>query len=491
MTPEQRRRVRDLFEAAVDLDAAEATRWIDAAAGDDDAVRRELRSLWEHHLAADTFLARPAAEASPELLEEEAALESGTMLGMYRVGAEIGRGGMGRVYRATDIRLGRDVALKALPPASTADPRHRERLRREARAAAALTHPGICTVYALEELDGAVYIVTELLDGRTLREEMGGQRPSSADILATARALTDAVAAAHERGVVHRDLKPENVMRLRNGSLKVLDFGLARMVADQDGGARTRATIAGGLVGTLNYMAPEQLNGEQTDARTDVFALGVLLYEYATGVHPFAAPTPFAVAGRILEAQVPPLAGQRPDLPEVFSAAIRRALEKVPSARFASARELRDALGDAGGAAVPAAGVTGGEAWWRAHQVVVIALYLVASIVAWQVKELVPLAAPLSLFLAVGCAATVGGVLRGHLVFTSAVHPRRLEIERRRTGRATLVVDLLIAIALAVDGLALASRSFVLYGLLTIALGIGIGLAAIWLEPATTAAAFE
>jgi predicted Ser/Thr protein kinase len=488
MTSEQRRRVRDLFEAALDLGDAAAPAWLERAAADDPVVLDELRSLWDHHHQAGAFLSRPVAEAVPSLLEDEAPLQVGTVLGPYEILGEIGRGGMGRVYLARDSRLGRKVALKALPPELVADPVHRARLKREARAAAALTHPGICTVYALEELDGAVYIAAEYVDGHSLREEIDRrERPASDAVVATARALAEALAAAHHQGIVHRDLKPDNVMRARDGSVKILDFGLARQTARDNGGRVSGTIVAGGLAGTLAYMAPEQLNGEPVDARADVFALGVLLYEYATGVHPFRAATPFATAGRILEGRAEGLEQLRPDLPAAMVTAVDRALEKSPATRFASAAEFLEALGERGGAAVREGA---SSAWWQTHQLIVIGLYFIASVAAWEIKQLLATAVPLSLFLAVGSAATIGGVFRGHLAFTAAVHPRLLSGERRRTGKLTLVVDLLISLAMIVDGLLLASASFVLYGLLAIALGIVIGLAAVWLEPATTTAAF-
>src|SRR5207247_1172829 len=167
----------------------------------------------------------------------------------------------------------------ALPPRFTRDPAHRERLRREARAAAALTHPAICTVYALEELDEGLFIATEFVDGHTLREDMssGGPRPAG-EVVRTARELAGALAAAHAKGITHRDLKPENVMRTADGRLKILDFGLARIdTPDASPSAgRPLATLPGVLLGTPAYMAPEQLNGQPADARTDVFAYGVL-----------------------------------------------------------------------------------------------------------------------------------------------------------------------------------------------------------------------
>src|SRR4051812_18454072 len=228
MTTEQQRRVARLFEAAVDLDSTRVASFVAAEAADDAAVRNEVLSLLASHSRAGTFLQQPIADAAPELFGDDLALAPGTTVGPYAIVRELGRGGMGRIYLATDTRLGRTVALKALPPAVVDDPAQRERLRREARAAAALTHPGICTIYALEEIGDDVFIVAEYIDGVSLRDEIGaGTTPTPEQVLATARDLADALASAHARGITHRDLKPENVMRTRQGRLKILDFGLA------------------------------------------------------------------------------------------------------------------------------------------------------------------------------------------------------------------------------------------------------------------------
>src|SRR4029453_16216625 len=198
MNPEQRRRARDLFEAALEHDPPDILKWLESAAADDSVVRAEVRSLLEHHSRAGSFLTQPVAEAAPHLLQEEHPLDPGTVLGPYTVIREIGRGGMGRVYLASDGRLGRTVALKAVAPQLTREARFRDRLRREARAAAVLTHPGICTVYALEEFDDVLYIATEFVEGDTLRDEIAdAKRPSIETIVATAKELASAVGSAH------------------------------------------------------------------------------------------------------------------------------------------------------------------------------------------------------------------------------------------------------------------------------------------------------
>jgi eukaryotic-like serine/threonine-protein kinase len=497
VTPEQRRRVRDLFEGALDLDAAGVPAWILREAADDPEVCDEVLSLVEHHSRAGDFLLRPVADGAPDLLSDEVPLAPGTAIGAYAIVREIGRGGMGRVYLANDTRLGRTVALKALAPHLMRDPAQRERLRREARSAASLTHPGICTVYALEEIDGDLYMASEFVDGHTLREEIrSARRPSGDEVLRTARDLASALASAHARGIVHRDLKPENVMRTRDDRLKILDFGLARLMEDaipegassNTGTAGSRyATRPGFVIGTPAYMAPEQINGDPVDVRTDVFAFGVLLYEYACGAHPFAATTELATVARVLGTDARPLTARCPAVPGRVAEIITRCLSKTPAERFGSAAELVGALATAGQAAPPA---SPHATWWRVHQIIVVMLYAVGSTVAWQIKDWGETWLTVAIFLALGAVSTIGGVLRGHLVFTELMNRPQLAAERRRTSRATMLLDLLAAVLLFTDGVILAGTR-ALPAVLTIALALGIALAAIVLEPATTSAAFE
>jgi predicted Ser/Thr protein kinase len=495
VTSAQHRRVRELFEAVVERESAEALAWVAGEAADDPVVWKEVQSLLYHHSKAGEFLQQPAAETVPDLLDDEP-LSPGARVGSYTIVREIGRGGMGRVYLARDERLDRTVALKALAPHLIPNAAHRERLRREARAAAGLTHPGICTVYALEEVEGDLYIATEFLDGRTLREEIAsGERPSSSGVLRTARELASALAGAHEHGVVHRDLKPENVMRTRDGRLKILDFGLARMEdrGPRPSGTGTRAartapvlTQPGFMVGTPAYMAPEQINGETPDARADVFAFGVLVYEYACGVHPFDGSSTLAIVARVLDSDARPIANRCPDLPVRLVDVIGRCLRKRRDDRFASATAIVDALVDADEA--PSPGVN--AAWWRVHQLTVSGLYIAAAVIAWLIKAwLIETPMTVAVFIALGAAATIGAVLRGHLVFTEWRNRAYLTRERSRTRRATLLLDLLIAAVLAADAV-MVSHLRALWAVFALSLGLGIALAALVLEPATTAAAF-
>jgi serine/threonine protein kinase len=486
------RRVRDLFEAAVDQPPDSLDSWLERESGGDHQLRADVRSLIDHHRRTGSFLVEPLGDRMADLMAETRVLQAGDRVGAYTIVREVGRGGMGRVYLATDARLGRNVALKALPPELTFDTAHRDRLRREARAAAALTHPGICTVYALEELDGDLFIAAEFVDGTTLRYQLdSGRRPSPTELTRVAGELAAALAHAHERGVVHRDLKPDNVMMTSDGRVKILDFGLARLATpDASVGPVTQP---GTVFGTPAYMAPEQLQGQTADARSDVFAFGVLLYEYACGIHPFAAATPLGVAGRILESEPQSVTQRRLDVPPAVAAAIDQCLAKAPSGRLESGTAIVRAL-ERGSEARPRKERVPGAPrrlafWWRAHQFVAIGLYLIASILCWQIKEWLP-GFTTAIFVAVAVAGTAAGVFRGHLVFTAQVNDPRLAVELRRAALVTLLADLAIGLALAGAGMLLASSRPV-PAVLTIALGVGIALARLVVEPSTTAAFLE
>ena len=259
---------------------------------------------------------------------------AGQTLGPYRMERQLGRGGMGVVYLAEDTRLGRKVAVKILPKEFSADDARKDRLRLEARAAAALSHPAIATVFSLEELDGRLCLVSEYVRGDTLRAELD-HGPFSLDLLIdTGIQVARGLAAAHAAGVIHRDLKPDNIIRSIQGEVKILDFGIAHL--DTPGaGSSPRLTAVGQAIGTPGYMSPEQLDGAEIDPRSDVFALGVLLYELATGAHPFTGPTPAATIANVYAANPPQLqrarrtaaAAARCDRAEVRAAKPGRALQ--------------------------------------------------------------------------------------------------------------------------------------------------------------------
>jgi serine/threonine protein kinase len=280
-------------------------------------------------------------------LSPSMALTPGARLAHYEIVSTLGSGGMGVVYRARDTRLGRDVAIKVMAPHVAADPIMRGRFETEARAVASLSHPGILSIYELGVSDDAPFAVMELLQGQNLRERvLRGPIPwrEAADIAA---AIADALAAAHGQGIVHRDLKPENVFLTSGGMVKILDFGLAlqRGGTPLDADSPTIAPTAQGVIlGTFGYMAPEQITGGAVDGRTDVFALGCLLYEMLTGRRMFNGATPQEVIARVLHDSPPDLSSADPLAPHALGAILRRALERDPSHRFESAHDLSAAL---------------------------------------------------------------------------------------------------------------------------------------------------
>lgn len=472
-------RVRDLFERAFEEKPADLSAWLDRHGVDDWQVREEVQSLIQHHNDAGTFLDKAAGDRLEQFMTDQPPLEPGRVLGHYKIVREIAAGGQGRVYLADDERLRRRVALKALSRNLTADPSHRERLRREAQAAAKLSHPGICTVHALEEFDGELYIASEFVDGHTLREEIKNYRPTANEVVHFGQELARALGHAHASGITHRDLKPENVMRAKDRRLKVVDFGLAH--TDTSNVMMTSfMTQAGTFTGTPAYMAPEQLNGERGDARADVWAYGVVLYEYACSIHPFHATTLPALVGRILEGSVDPINRRRSDLPGSVVRVIERCLSKSAGDRYASAVEI---VGELEREAPQIRPMT---PWWRTHQCVVLALYFIACGLAWQIKEWQP-GLPFALFFAASIVATVAGIFRGHLLFAERVNSSRFTTELQRALLVLLVADVSLALVLAADGLLLAAVQPVA-GALAIALGVGIALARLVVEPATTAA---
>ena len=274
----------------------------------------------------------------------------GARLGAYEIVESLGMGGMGEVYRARDTRLGRDVALKVLPEGFARDAGRLARFEREARAVAGLNHPNIVVLYSVEENDGVRFLTMELVEGEGLDRLVGREGLPLSRVLDLGIALAEALVAAHERGVVHRDLKPANVMVTRDGRLKVLDFGLAKLESERGIVETQAATMAaplsmpGQVMGTVPYMAPEQIRGEPIDARTDLFALGVVLYELACGRRPFTGATWADVSSAILRDAPEPLPRLRPDFPADLGRIVGRCLEKDPGARFQTALDVRNEL---------------------------------------------------------------------------------------------------------------------------------------------------
>ena len=274
----------------------------------------------------------------------------GTVISHYNIIRPLGSGGMGVVYEAEDTQLGRRVALKFLPPALCSDPPSLERFQREARAASALNHPHICTVYAIEQWENQYFIAMELLEGQTLAQRMGRERIEAAPLVDMAVQIADALESAHAKGIVHRDIKPANIFVNARGQVKLLDFGLAKYSGAAEMSAQTSTqvsqdlTLPGTAMGTVAYMSPEQARGQLTDARTDLFSLGTVLYQMATAKLPFAGDTSAVVFDAILNREPPPVAELNPGLPASLGRVIEKALEKDRDLRYQSATDLRTDL---------------------------------------------------------------------------------------------------------------------------------------------------
>src|SRR5580700_5042323 len=268
----------------------------------------------------------------------------------YRIASKIGAGGMGEVYRATDTKLGRDVALKILPAEMARDPKRLARFRREARAVATLNHPHIVTIFSVEEAEGIHFLTMELVEGQSLERLIGESTLRVEQIVDIARALGDALAAAHEKGIVHRDLKPANVMVSNEGRVKVLDFGLAKDVRGSNLGDATLTsdsrTQVGVVMGTPAYMSPEQTSGRPLDHRTDIFSLGVVLHEMTTGRRPFEGTSSAELVSAILRDTPQSVTDLRPDLPSDLARIVRRCLEKDPRYRLQTARDVSNEFRD-------------------------------------------------------------------------------------------------------------------------------------------------
>src|ERR1700758_5470768 len=274
------------------------------------------------------------------------ALTSGTKLGPYEIESLLGAGGMGEVYRAHDSRLNRTVAIKVLPASFSADRERLQRFAQEARAAAALNHHNILSIFDIGEERGAPYVVSELLDGETLRERLRNGALPIRKVIDHAIQVAKGLAAAHSKGIVHRDLKPENLFLTNDGRVKILDFGLAKLTRPEattgSGDAPTMqvATEAGVVMGTAGYMSPEQVRGKPADARSDIFAFGAILYEMISGKRAFHGETAADTMSAILKEEAPELSETARNVPPGLDRVVRHCLEKHPEQRFQSARDL-------------------------------------------------------------------------------------------------------------------------------------------------------
>ena len=357
MEPERWSEIEQLYHAALELDKSDRAAFLVKACAGDESLRREVESLIESDSQAGSFIESPAIEVAARSMaaggrlpgSATSALEIGTTVSHYRLITKLGRGGMGEVYRASDTKLGRDTALKFLPEEFLQDQQKLERFRREAWAASALNHPNICTIYEIGEHEGRAFIAMEIIEGKTLAEKVKEGPLPIEEVLANSRQIAEALEEAHEHNIVHRDLKPANVMVTPKGRLKILDFGLAKLVRKLESDAPTSESLlvtrTGAVMGTVPYMAPEQLRGEPVDARTDLYALGELMYEMATGQRPFPETQTSQLISAILTRPPRRPSELNPQIPQEFEAITLKAMEKDPANRYQSARELMVDLG--------------------------------------------------------------------------------------------------------------------------------------------------
>src|SRR5216110_2503239 len=323
MKAERWKQVNDLFQSAVERAPAERAAFLDEACRGDESLRREVGSLLTSHERSENFIELPAFEVAPELVTSERTNTLvGKLIGHYRIESLVGVGGMGEVYLARDERLGRKAALKLLPPSLITDDTQLSRFKNEARTASALNHPNILTVYEIGAEGKVQFIATEFIEGVTLRATLASGRMSAHRALEIAVQVASALAAAHDAGVVHRDIKPENIMLRPDGYVKVLDFGIAKLTEQRRASADHRVetttllqTRPGLVLGTAHYMSPEQARGQKVDARSDIWSLGVVLYEMMAGSPPFRGETPSDCIAAILTAEPVPVSSILPDVP--------------------------------------------------------------------------------------------------------------------------------------------------------------------------------
>ena len=390
MKPDRWQQIERICEAALEQEPSGRAAFLEEACAGDETLRREVEDLLAQETKAEGFLEAPALEVEARAMaRDQADPRLGQQVGSYEIVSLLGAGGMGEVYLARDATLGRKVALKFLPDFLQQEDTARKRFVREAKLAAALDHPFICKVYEIGEENERAFISLEYVRGHTLREKLAKGPLALREAWKIAAEIAEALAVAHQRGIVHRDLKPANLMFTPDGHVKVMDFGLAKQLIHDEGQEQslTGMTKTGTTVGTLPYMSPEQVRGQKVDTRSDLFSLGVMLYEMLTGEHPFRRSLAADTAVAILGNEPAPVRELRPEVTEELESLVMKLLAKQQDDRWQSVEELRNSLAQlmsdpSSSSVVAAAGR--GTALSRLASGVVVALVAVAAVVvAW------------------------------------------------------------------------------------------------------------
>jgi serine/threonine protein kinase/Tfp pilus assembly protein PilF len=349
MTPARWEQIKELFHATLAHEPAQRPTFLAQACADDAPLRDEVESLLASHDQAESFIETSASDIAAELLaENQPGLLAGQMVGPFRVAKVLATGGMGEVYLADDTRLGRKVALKLLPAKFTVNTDRVRRFRQEARAVSALNHPNIVTIHEIGQTDSLQFIANEFVDGETLRQRMASVLMKLDEVLDVATQIASALAAAHAAGIVHRDIKPENIMIRPDGYVKVLDFGLAKLVERksksflglEESTARQNQSAKGVILGTVNYMSPEQAKGERVDERTDIFSFGAVIYEMIAGRMPFAGDSIAETLANLINAEPQPLSAFASSVPDELKRIVSKTLRKNKDDRYQTVKDL-------------------------------------------------------------------------------------------------------------------------------------------------------